>query len=146
MATKYSHERIEAMTAEVLAAAEALGVPFLAPHPQRPGREPVGLTTADDGYPTDDHGPTAGDLSVTDGEDAAAAQDLVTALLEASAEWGTTTGCRAVGPFGTFLAGMVSGPECCGLAAVSDLVHALERDDHPAAVSSGPETLHRRAG
>ncbi|GAA3848646.1 hypothetical protein KACC15558_29820 [Brevibacterium ammoniilyticum] len=126
MATKYSHERIEAMTEEVLAVADALGVPFLAPHPGRPGTGPAGVTTA--------------------GEDEAAAQDLVTALLEASAEWGTTTGCRAVGPFGTFLAGMVSGPECCGLAAVSDLVHALERDDHPAAVSSGPETLHRRAG
>lgn len=121
MATKYSHESIAAMTEEVLAAAEALGVPFLAPHPRRPGTEPAD-------------------------EAATAAQDLVTALLEASAEWGATTGCRAVGPFGTFLAGMVSGPDRCGLAAVTDLVHTLDRDECPAAVSSGPATLHRRAG
>lgn len=126
MATKYPHERIEAMTEEVLAVAEALGVPFLAPHPPRPGTEPAGVTTT--------------------GEDAVAAQVLVTALLEASAKWGTMTGCRAVGPFGTFLAGMVSGPERCGLAAVTDLVHTLDRDECPAEFSSGPATLHRRAG
>ena len=128
MATKYSHERIAAMTEEVLAAAEALGVAFHAPHPRRPGTEP------------------GGDLGVRAGEDAAAAQDLVTALLEASAEWGATTGCRAVGPLGTFLAGMVSGPDRCGLAAVPDLVHTLDRDECPAALSSGSATLHRRAG
>ena len=35
---------------------------------------------------------------------------LVELILDASARWGATSGCRALGPFGTFLAGAAAQP------------------------------------
>lgn len=35
---------------------------------------------------------------------------LVELILDASARWGATSGCRAIGPFGTFLAGAAAPP------------------------------------
>jgi hypothetical protein len=35
---------------------------------------------------------------------------LVELILDASARWGSTSGCRAIGPFGTFLAGAATPP------------------------------------
>lgn len=85
MATDYSPDRLAAMTDELLDAAQRLGVPLA---PTRPAH----------GVPADDG--CGGD---------AAARDLITALLAATARWSETSGSRATGPFGAYLAGLVAG-------------------------------------
>lgn len=87
MATDYSPDRLAAMTDELLDAAQRLGVPLA---PTRPAH----------GVPADDEGFCG---------EGAAARDLITALLAATARWSETSGSRATGPFGAYLAGLAAG-------------------------------------
>ena len=87
MATDYSPDRLAAMTDELLDAAQRLGVPLA---PMRPAH----------GAPAD------GEVSDDCG---ASARDLITALLAATARWSETSGSRATGPFGAYLAGLIAG-------------------------------------